>query len=146
MDATDVLVRSKVGYVSQNIKEGLFFNVGVADSGMTGIKAVGTHNLVDLLKGKALVGGRIIFLESMTSTGLAAMRIQVNGADVTATLELASMAAGEVVDFNLTSGKSVYAVAADMTLDMVVEVAALTAGRFVIQLDVIDIVAATTRG
>lgn len=146
MDATTILQKAKAGYVFQNIKEARVFNIGFADAGLAGIKAIGTHDMVDLSKGEAVVGGRLIMLEPVTSAGAATMKIQVDAEDLTSALAIADMVAGEVVDFDLTAGKGSYAAAADVTVDMVIAVAAITAGRFIMQLDVIDVNSLITRG
>ena len=146
-DLTTVLEKSKPGYAFQTIVEQRVYNVGVGDEGMSGAKAVGTHNLADIAVGEAVVGGRVIFLEDVTSTGAATIKFQSNSEDLTAALAIAGMAAGEVVEFDLVSaGLGIYADTTAITLDMVVGTEVLSAGRFLIILDVVDVLAATTRG
>ena len=147
MDATTILAKSKPGYVFQNTKEGQIFNVGVNDAGMTGIKAIGTHELITVPKGKALVGGSIIMLDTPTSAGsTATIKIQIDGEDLTPATVVTSLAKGEVISFDLDAGVGAYAEAADVTIDVVVAVQVLTAGRFILQLDLVDVLGATTRG
>lgn len=147
MDVTKIIAKSKPGYVFQNVKEGQIYNIGVDDAGLSGIKAIGTHELVTIPKGKALVGGNIIVLTGVKSaTDAATIKIQINGEDITTAATVDQFPVGAVVSLDLTGIVSAYAASADITVDLVVAVEALTAGRFIAELDVMDIDSMTTRG
>jgi hypothetical protein len=137
-DFTSILAKAKPGFVYQNIKEGQIYVVGVNDSGMSGAKAVGTHELADLEKGNAIVGGRIVILEDMDSAdSTATLKVQVNGEDLMPATVVTSLVKGEVFAFDLTGGVGSYAGAAALTVDMVVAVQALTTGKYLLILDIV---------
>lgn len=145
-DLTAILEKSKPGYVFQNIEEGQIFNIGVDDVGMTGIKAIATHNLADLPAGKALVGGKLIFLESVTSADAATIQIKVGAIVLTPVLAIADMAAGKIISFDLDAGLALYSATVADTVDAVVAAFVLTGGRWIMKLDIIDIPSITERG
>ena len=146
-DFTTVLEKSKPGYAFQTLAEQRVYNVGVGDEGMSGAKAVGTHNLIDIAENEAVVGGRIIIEEAFTSAGAATVAVQINSETVIAAQGKAALVAGEVMEFDLTTALiGIYAKGAAITLDWVVAVAALTAGRAIIILDVVNVDQILNRG
>lgn len=141
------------------------FDVTVA--ALVGLKTVATHNLITIPVGKALVGATVIVQEACTSDGSATVQFKIGSETLTAAIPVASLGVGAVIklEFNTYSGTGTvadtaatitaidvsggttsYIAATADTLDMAVGTAALTAGKFVLIPEFIDVSAILNRG
>jgi hypothetical protein len=124
------------------------YEINVIDADYSGIETVGTHNLVTVSAGQALVGASLMVEDAVTSGGSATVKFNC-GDDLTGAIPVANLAAGDVVNFTFgatTGTVATYAKTADKTLNMTVATAALTAGKFVLVLGFIDVKAILENG
>lgn len=108
-----------------------------------GVYTQATHTLISVPAGKAVIGGRIVVQESLGGTG-ATLDFALNSVALTGQLTKAGFTAGKVIEFvpnavTVEAGPVFYAVSVAITLTMAVGTADLTAGRFFIQLDLLDV-------
>lgn len=147
MDVTKIIERAKPGYVFQNMKEGRIYKFGVNDSGLSGIKAIGVHEIANVEKGNAVVGGALLITSDLkTATDAGTVKVQVNGHDVTVEATVDNFTAGTVVQFTMDAPLEVYADAADITVDLVVGTEALTAGAVILEVDTVNVDGILNRG
>lgn len=114
-----------------------------------GILAQDTHDLFVLPKGNALVGLKIIALDSTTSSGSATVTFKAKVGTETATavgsaIAKANLAAGFV--HNLAVATLAYSTTADTTIQMTVGTAALTAAKLLVIAETIPIEMFMTAG
>ena len=96
---------------------------------MSEIAAAGTHDLVKLPPGEALVGLKVVVIEKATSGGAATAQFKVNGSAINTTaLALAGLGEGFVHNFAV-SGVAAYG---ENTLQLTVGTAAYTGGKFLV--------------
>lgn len=118
-----------------------------------GVYGAAAQTLVSIPVGKALVGGGIVFITDMDSgTDSATMTFTCNSVALTGAISIgAGSAAGAYVAFPMnavgaTAGLSFYAKTAAITVIMTVGAEALTAGRFILMLKLLDVTAITDNG
>lgn len=93
------------------------------------IAAVGTHDLVKLPAGEALMTLKVVVVDKVTSGGAATAQFKVNGAAVNSTaVALAGLAAGYTHNLNV-SGVAAYG---ENTLQLTVGTAAYTGGKLLV--------------
>jgi hypothetical protein len=93
------------------------------------ISEVGTHDIVNLPPGEALLGVKVIVVDKMTSGGAATLQFKVNGSAVNSTaLGLAGLSDGFVHNLNV-AGISAYG---ENKLQLTVGTAAYTGGKLLI--------------
>ena len=93
------------------------------------MKATGTHNIMTIGLGEALVGATAVVVTTCTSTsnnGTATFQVGSDAWTATLTADGTELAAGDVIkmlpnDLEDTAGKLGYAASADDTLDMVID-------------------------
>ena len=127
------------------------FEIDVLNADYTGIETTGTHNIYTIPQGMALVGAKLITTTAFTSAGSATIQFAIGSDNMTGVIPIANLAAGDCVDITLSSTTSTtttagYADTADDTFDMTVGTAALTAGAFVLIVQLVDVTSVTTRG
>jgi len=117
-----------------------------------GVTGVATHTIAGIEAGKAVVGFKVLFLTSVTSaTANSTLTFALNSLALSGALAEATNLAGRVHHPPLTAINATAALAygtttAAITLTMAVGTAALTAGRLLIMLDLVDWAAQTTNG
>lgn len=154
MAATDIsalVAPAKAPYQFQSVYETAIFDIDVTKAAFAGIETVETHKLVPIPLGKALVGGYAVVLTSFASTGNATVVFQVGSETLTGTLPKADLAKGDVIRLSVgdkedTAGAATYSHTEADTLDWVVGTEVLTAGRVLLYLDFVNVLAATTNG
>ena len=147
MDATAYETEKKGAGLQHNMTEQRAHLIDTAKTDLLGTRAVGTHNLITIPKGKMLAGGKMVILTAATSAGAATVQIKVGSVALTAATAKADLTANKVIPLVVpAAGGDVYAAAADLTIDMVVAVAALTAFKILIFPEFIDIKSTMTRG
>jgi hypothetical protein len=150
MGATNIstiIAKENTANVFQQIKETRVYDINVLDPAFTGITTVATHNLIPIAAGEVILGAKMVILTTFTSAsnnGTIVFQFPA-GAAVSAafTADGTELAAGDVITFGNndledTAGLGLYTAAAD-TLDMTVGTNALTAGRFLLILDVANV-------
>lgn len=147
MNATVYDTEKKGAGLQHNLKEQRAHLIATAKADLLGTRAVGTHNLIKIPKGKMLVGGKMVVLTAATSAGAATIQIKVGTVALTSAIAKADVTANKVIPLVVpAAGGDVYAADADMTIDLVVAVAALTALKVLIIPEFIDINSTMTRG
>lgn len=147
MDATSYIARKDAPYDA-------FARVGkdelhlVDVKQISGLEAIGAHDLVVIPVGKALVDAKLIILTDAASAGAATVKMSLGTFDATAAIALADLTAGSVID--LMSGATAtckgYAKAAAFNVKMTVAVADLTAFKFLLVTKTIDMDEVLTNG
>lgn len=122
------------------------YDISPATDGVTAAEA---HTIASVEAGKALVGFKVVGLTSVT--GGAGFTIAFAFNSVALTGNLTALAAGAVVKPSLTlvgatAGVATGTTSAALTLTMTVGTNTLSAGRFLVYLDLVDWSAATTNG
>jgi hypothetical protein len=150
-DITALVEQKKTNNTFHNLFEQHIYDIDVANSDFEGIETVATHNLVTIPEGKALVKGFAVVKDAVTSDGNATVQFKVGSDTLTGAVAKANLAAGDVIelspnDADGTGGVAGYAAAAADTLDMTVGTAALTAGRFLLVLEFIDVATILAQG
>ena len=151
--ATDIsatlLPMNKVPFDFQTPVKRLAFDISPVT---LGVAAVTTHTLQNIAAKYALVGGEIIFITSLDSAGDdATLAFTFNGVAFTGTITQAGSAAGCVYKIvpniaSATAGVDVWGNDAVSPIVMTVGTGAVTAGRFILILDLIDVTAFTGNG
>lgn len=117
-----------------------------------GVYTQAAHTIASIPKGYMLVGGRILYLTEFTSAGDAATCVYAcNGTDLTGTITEAGELANTSIEFPLnattaTAGGVFYAKSAAITVTMTVATADITAGRFLLMLELVNAAALTDNG
>jgi hypothetical protein len=110
-----------------------------------GVSTVTTHTLQNIDKKYALVGGEIIFIDALTSAGTDhTVAFTFNGVAITGTITAAGSAKNLVYKItpnivSATAALDLYGQDAVSPIVMTVGTGAITAGRFLMILDVIDV-------
>lgn len=117
---------------------------------LDGIAGTGTHDIVKLPKGEALLGLRIVALESATSGGSATLQFKLSvGGTATAinssTIALAGLTAGMIQNLPANNLKS-FSGDGEGVLQMVVGTAAYTGGKFLLIAETLPAEAYVTNG
>jgi hypothetical protein len=107
------------------------------------IAAVGTHNIVALPEGEALVGLKVIVVDGVTSGGSATVQFKVNDTAINSTaFTLAGLATGYVHSLNVAGLKGYGA----NTLQLTIGVAAITGGKIMVIAETIPVNMFITNG
>ncbi len=146
-----ILAALKAPFTFQKMGRDAVYDIDVTDPDLSGIETVETHNLVEVPVGQALIGAKLIVLESFTSAGAATVQFSCNSHNLGGALPKADLAKGDVVDLPVndaedTAGGALYAHTTALSIDMTVGTAALTAGRFLLIPEFVDVSACTTNG
>jgi hypothetical protein len=120
------------------------YDIDLANADYAGVKTVATHNLAPIPEGFALVKAFVVVEDAITSDGNATLTFSVGSDALSGAVAKAGLAAGDVVELSVsdadgTAGKATYAKSAADTLDVAVGVAALTAGRFILVMELLDV-------
>ena len=124
--------------------------IDVTDPDFAGIEAIGTHELITVPEGMAVVLGHCFIEDSFTSGGAATVQLLAGTEALTGALALADIAEGKTFEFlqgkGATDTQSLYFKSAADTIDMTVAVADLTAGKIVMIVGFVDVNAVLTNG
>lgn len=117
---------------------------------ISGIAAIGTHDIIKLDKGDALVGVRVFAIEGVASSGAATLQLKLafNGTAAninSSAVALAGLAKGFVQNFPVTGIKS-FDNDYEGVIQMVVGTAAYTGGKLLLVVDTIPAEAFVTCG
>jgi len=145
---TDILKTFPAANNFQNPIRYEIIDLDFGDSANSDMLAAGTHNIFDIAAGEAVVQGWGAVYTSLTSTSTDTIQFKVGAGTLTAQLGADDLDAGFVFQFNAndledTVGQAaLYAKSAADTLDLVVNDHALTAGRIILVVGVLDVNAA----
>jgi hypothetical protein len=107
------------------------------------IASVGTHKIVALPEGEALVGLKVIVVEGITSGGAATVQFKLNDAAINSSaLALAGLATGYVHKLNVAGLKGYGA----NTLQLTIGTAAITGGKIMVIAETIPVNMFITNG
>jgi len=138
MDATSYIARLNASYKFQRIGDDDLYPIDV--TAVTGLNVVGTHNLITIPVGKVVRSAKVIIQTAAASAGAGTVKFSYGATDLTAALALANLGAGIVIDLPLGAAGTVaaYAAAAAFNINMTIGTADLTAFKFYLLLDVVD--------
>jgi|GEM_PF-5949816 len=137
MDATSYISRQNAPYQLQKIGNDDLYIVDV--TAVNGLTAIGTHNLVAIPKGKTLKRAQAIILTAAASAGAATAKFAIGANAVTGDIALANLVAGNVIDILPgATGIPAYAAAAAIDLNLVIGTAAMTAFKFALLVETVD--------
>lgn len=166
-NATAIETKVKAPFGFTNLTEAAVHVFDVCVAALVGLKTVAVHNLITIPAGKALVSCKVIVQDEFTSDGSATVQFKIGSEVLTGLIPVASLVAGAVINLNFnvwsgvgtvatstcaltsaspTGGTVSYIKATDDTLDMGVATAALTAGKFILVPEFMDVSAILTRG
>lgn len=136
-DITAVIEPAKGPYSLEGLDKQEVYAIGVNDPDFTGIGTVGTHSLVEVAEGLALMSIDIIPLTDAASGGSATVAFRCGGVALAAAIPVADLVVGRVISLPaLKDGSSInYSFDEDNIVDveMVVAVAALTEFKFALR-------------
>lgn len=140
-DITNINIRIPGVNAATNFVQEYAFGIDFVT--LSGIAATGTHSIFKLPKGEALVGLRVIAVESATSGGAATLqfKVSVNGTAAninSSTVALAGLAKGMVQRFN-ASGIKTFDSDVESVIQMTVGTAAYTGGKLLVIAETIPV-------
>lgn len=158
-DLTSTIQKEKVPYVSyKQVAEDRVYNIDVTDAALSGLAAVGTHNIVTIPVGYALLEAFVIVKQDADSAADgAAVQFKIGDDTLSAAIAQADLAEGEVIKLDgnkyggvtdgtdtlesadVDGGMAGYCPDAADTIDMVVSGEALTALEFAIIVKLVDL-------
>lgn len=113
------------------------YEVDVVDSG---INATDTYAIVEIPKGKVFIGGTVMVCGDIASTGSATVKFTVGNFDVTSAIGIANLKRGTAIALNAGNAGSCKSNVTEVTqVKLTVGSAPLTAGRFIVNLNTIDV-------
>jgi hypothetical protein len=118
-------------------------DLNFGDASLAAMKATGTHNVLTVPEGYAIVAGYAVVQTTFTFSSAGTIKFAMVN-DLTGTRAAAELAAGDVFallqnDLEDTTSAGCYAVSDDDTLDLIVGTDAVTAGRLILYVGMIDV-------
>ena len=148
-DITALVERTPAPYELQSLDKQQAFKIGVLETAFSGIETVGTHSIITIPEGHALVALDIIPTIDVTSDGAATVQFACGGVALGAAAGKAKLIEGTVLRYHATNGTGAnYSYDSDnlVNIEMIVGTAALTAGEFVIRPTYYDMKSTLERG
>lgn len=130
-------VEKQVPYALYGFGEPTIYKFDATESGATGTD---TYVLVNIPKGKAFVGGKVVIIGDATSAGNATLKFTIGSYDLTSSaIALANLKNGTTIDLNAGSTGACKSATDETQFKITVGGAAFTSLKFILSLELVDI-------